>query len=479
MKALKYIIFLCFINTFINAQDIKTGWIYTIDTEFMEYTRTIKKTYDGGLLVLTYQWDDLNYKEVNSIQLIKLNKYGEEKWTQSIDLGFQEYPNDFEFYSTNEIIITGRNWTAKLDTNGNIKWQIEHFNDLDPDRNQGSGNDIEIFEGNIFITGTKRDSVFLMKVSTNGSVFWKYTYSYFPHAWAEGNSVEIRNNDEIVIGADVYEVEGGDHVYSRAGLYFINLAGQIKSFEIYECNLPECYGANPLVDMEINNNMIFILGKTFIPGRYEDAYLMAINLQNEVQWVNYYDDGNVFGVVNDLYVDDECNLLVCGAADQNNFWVFKCDTTGDLLWEYKYGLEEHLGKAYSITNLDSNEYAFIGFHGQMLGSDKAYVVQIGRDVISNIKSSRNVIDNYIMIQNYPNPFNTTTNIEYNLPRECNVLLSIYNSLGQNRLTLVDDFNSAGYHAVSFNASNYASGVYCIELLIDGKIQSLSKMLLIK
>ncbi len=62
-------------------------------------------------------------------------------------------------------------------------------------------------------------------------------------------------------------------------------------------------------------------------------------------------------------------------------------------------------------------------------------------------------------QNYPNPFNPSTTIRYALPTESKVSISIYNLLGQEITTLVNDVQSSGYHEVVFDASSLSSGVY--------------------
>ncbi|MBK7629956.1 MAG: T9SS type A sorting domain-containing protein [Ignavibacteriales bacterium] len=62
-------------------------------------------------------------------------------------------------------------------------------------------------------------------------------------------------------------------------------------------------------------------------------------------------------------------------------------------------------------------------------------------------------------QNYPNPFNPSTTIRYAVPNESKVSISVFNLLGQEVATLVNDIQSAGYHEVEFNASELSSGVY--------------------
>jgi hypothetical protein len=85
---------------------------------------------------------------------------------------------------------------------------------------------------------------------------------------------------------------------------------------------------------------------------------------------------------------------------------------------------------------------------------------------------------YALLQNYPNPFNPVTVINYQLPKTSNVKLSIYNALGQEVSTLVNELQNAGDYKVEWNASAYPSGVYFYHLEA-GSFVSNKKMMLIK
>ncbi|MFA7361660.1 MAG: T9SS type A sorting domain-containing protein [Candidatus Kapaibacterium sp.] len=85
---------------------------------------------------------------------------------------------------------------------------------------------------------------------------------------------------------------------------------------------------------------------------------------------------------------------------------------------------------------------------------------------------------YSLSQNYPNPFNPTTKINFALPKQGLVTLKIYDVLGREVRTLVNEIKSAGSYSVDFNASEFSSGVYFYRLQSEG-FTDIKKMMLIK
>jgi aminopeptidase N len=81
-------------------------------------------------------------------------------------------------------------------------------------------------------------------------------------------------------------------------------------------------------------------------------------------------------------------------------------------------------------------------------------------------------------QNYPNPFNPVTNIEYSIPKNSQVKLSVYDMTGKEVEVLVNEIKHAGRYSVSFNAMKKASGVYYYKLQA-GDFTEVKKMILLK
>ena len=85
---------------------------------------------------------------------------------------------------------------------------------------------------------------------------------------------------------------------------------------------------------------------------------------------------------------------------------------------------------------------------------------------------------FLLSQNYPNPFNSITNIQYQLSAASEVLLTIYNIRGQEVLRLVESDQPAGYHQITWNAANVASGMYFYRLRVGNFVQT-RKMILLR
>jgi hypothetical protein len=83
-----------------------------------------------------------------------------------------------------------------------------------------------------------------------------------------------------------------------------------------------------------------------------------------------------------------------------------------------------------------------------------------------------------LAQNYPNPFNPSTTIKYSIPELSKVKLTLFNLLGEEVTTLVNEEKIAGNYTVEFNASALPSGVYFYQLRA-GEYTAVKKMLLLK
>ncbi|MBK8549813.1 MAG: T9SS type A sorting domain-containing protein [Ignavibacteria bacterium] len=99
-------------------------------------------------------------------------------------------------------------------------------------------------------------------------------------------------------------------------------------------------------------------------------------------------------------------------------------------------------------------------------------------VASSITQLTEIVRSYELSQNFPNPFNPVTNINFSIPNSSNVVLKVFNNMGQEIETLVNEKLNAGSYQVDWNAVNYTSGIYYYKIQTEGFIET-RKMLLIK
>jgi hypothetical protein len=87
-------------------------------------------------------------------------------------------------------------------------------------------------------------------------------------------------------------------------------------------------------------------------------------------------------------------------------------------------------------------------------------------------------EKYELFQNYPNPFNPATKIEYQLPSDGFVTLKVFDMLGREVTTLVDERQEAGYKSVEWNAGSVSSGIYFYRLQCNN-YSAIKKMMVVK
>jgi len=106
-------------------------------------------------------------------------------------------------------------------------------------------------------------------------------------------------------------------------------------------------------------------------------------------------------------------------------------------------------------------------------SDSVFTIENASGIDEN-----EVVSEYILMQNYPNPFNNSTVISYSLSKTSFVTIKIFDALGNEIATLVNDVKSSGLFKLNWNADNLPSGFYFYQLIADNLITT-KKMILLK
>ncbi|MCC7094682.1 MAG: chitobiase/beta-hexosaminidase C-terminal domain-containing protein [Ignavibacteriaceae bacterium] len=124
-------------------------------------------------------------------------------------------------------------------------------------------------------------------------------------------------------------------------------------------------------------------------------------------------------------------------------------------------IDDNLNPDYSLTN---------DYNGEAVLSKQGFV--------ERTLNVNEIVKTYELEQNYPNPFNPATTIKYQIPKDGIVTLKIYDILGSEVATLVNEEKPAGRYEINFNASSLASGVYLYKLQVNDFI-NVKKMILLK
>jgi hypothetical protein len=191
-----------------------------------------------------------------------------------------------------------------------------------------------------------------------------------------------------------------------------------------------------LISIDSGNNNIYVGGYSNEGAQGQNATMIKYSTSGVQQWVVSYDSTNGNGYYTAIALDAQNNLYAL-ASQQINSPFYS-------LFTFKYS--QSPGGIHQISS--------------------------------------NIPNTYSLNQNYPNPFNPSTVIKFQVPNSGFVKLSIYDILGREISTLVNEELHAGTYQVDFDGSKFASGVYFYRLVVgdntnNGRFVDTKKMVLVK
>jgi photosystem II stability/assembly factor-like uncharacterized protein len=299
-------------------------------------------------------------------------------------------------------------------------------------------NSFLINEANIF-AGTSQG----LYLSTNNGVSWKIVDNILTDA-----EVYSLGLNDIGIFAGVAGYAGGS--FSDKGLY-----------------LSTDNGINWSPVLSTKNKVLSIAtSETNIFAGTEDggAYLST---DNGVNWSDV--NAGIFS-----------SMVYSSAISGNNIYV--ATQSGDVYvstdFGQTWGMESDNLIFNDVTSLAlSEQNIFIGTSS--CGIWKRPIADLLSKITSvELNYSGIIPTEFRLSQNYPNPFNPTTKIQFNISKDCHVLLAIYNTLGQEIEILVNQELSAASYTIDYNASRLPSGIYFYKIQ-SGVYSSTKKMMLVK
>lgn len=216
----------------------------------------------------------------------------------------------------------------------------------------------------------------------------------------------------------------------------------------------------------------------------ETKTIKLINLMNEntqekftvVRGINLVQNDSVKIVNPD---DETIKLISYGSAKEYGLEInFVSETALDRFVEFNINLPANSSHIYvpdwsDITNTQLMILVDIGNNGTIDDT-----LHLNNTVDVEDQGSLLTPDNYNLAQNYPNPFNPTTTISWQSPVGSWQTLKVYDLLGREVATLVNEYKPAGSYEVEFDASNLSSGVYLYKLT-TGEFTNTKKLMILK
>jgi len=470
-------------------------------TNDIDEGKCVRKTIDGGYIITGSCVSD-GMNSFADVLLFKTDSNGNIQWTKIYDRSFFEEGLSVGLSSDGGYIVGGRcltgsypfieppvsdAWILKTDANGDTLWSKIYG---------GSGNDyctsiLQTSDDGYIIGGTTNSEMnypcweinedfepdsaraWLIKTDVNGNIQWANTYLVRSH----GNCVIQASGGGYIITGCVFP----DPQSNQSDVLLIKTDA---NGEMIWSKIIGGSGYNVAFSVRETTDGYVIAGQTKAVGAPFNAYdalIIKTNLSGEVIW-NKTIIGQWSNAAFSVDVSDN-GYYFSGSTNGNwwitamsDMWIFKTDNNGNILWERIYDIRS-TDILFSGTLCMNGGFVVTGMTSFGFGGDLWLAKLDSEPTDVNNKSSTPA--KYVLYQNYPNPFNPSTTISYSLPKAAHITLKIYNVLGRDIQTLVDEYIQAGQYSIKFDAKGLSGGIYFYSLQIGSDFVSTKKMTFIR
>jgi uncharacterized delta-60 repeat protein len=523
-------------------------WAYNY--KCLSQPTSIKEDSDGNIYITGFgglnqsMWDYITMKCDSSGKIKWIRTYNG-------PANEADQANDIELDREGNVYVTGGSKgigtdfdfaTIKYDSAGNEQWVGRYnapafYSDI-------AGHVSVDAEGNVYVSGTSLGStsgsdIATVKYNNLGQFQWVKRYN----STANGN--DLSQGLEVDFSGNIFVAGTSDSTGSLYDYVTIKYdpSGNVEWTKRY--NGPANDG--DLVSSMVldNSGNVYVTGWSFGNGTQSDYATVKYNNSGEEQWTARWDDpASSYDYANDIAVDGDGNVYVTGISQgmgtDNDYTTVKYNSLGEQQWAVPYNGQsngsdvayhvtlDHLGDIY-VTGYSNNnaEYSTIKYNKQgvqqwnmnysiadyqstptdLLVDNSGNVLvagysnKVGQEWIwsivkyrqpgfvpSDVGTETTPPTEFVLYQNYPNPFNPTTKISWQSPVSTRQSLKVYDILGNEVATLVDEERPAGSYEVIFDANylsrgistrgGYASGVYFYSLRAGEFVQT-KKLILIR
>ena len=376
---------------------------------------------------------------------------------------------------------------AKYNSSGDLQWI----------KNQNPVNINQIFNvsfsllldnsNNIYISSTLQKNsssssvdIYTFKLNNAGTFQWE---NYYDDSVGESDNLSSAVLD---ISGNLY-IEGLSSITSpikkEIVCYKINGITGTRTW-IYTVS-----GTGTIDDQAYNitagiSNDIYITGALNNNSTYDDGILVKLNASTGTEiWRNILSSpGLVADIYTEVKVISSGALYVTGALNYGSassiIQIKRFNTSGDSLSSVNFNQGSQYAFPKAIIMGRSNSLILAGDDTRSNPNGHVFIVKYS--VLTGIEAvNSSVPEKYSLSQNYPNPFNPATKINFILPQDSKVSLTVFDLSGKVVGSLINDQSyTSGSHEIEFNAGNLSSGTYFYQLKA-GDFTETKKMLLIK
>jgi uncharacterized delta-60 repeat protein len=421
--------------------------------------------------------------------------------------------------------------TLKYSLNGNLLWQ----NSYSSTSGMGGGASLLTVtsDENVFVTGSSENENVTLKYNSDGNTIWVSNH-HFPGErydatslvvdasgnsyitgwtgvdWWHGSTRDYAtikfNSDGDTIWTRIYDNEDGwdearSIVCDEAGNAYVTGQSNGNYATIKYSNngdtlwVKQYNGPNDGYD--VASGIVFdSIGNVFVTGSSEgigsgsDYTTIKYNGAGETIWINRYNGlGNSDDEVISMTIDSEKSIYIVGKSRGLNgdfdIVTIKYTNDGDVEWISRYDASDVSAGLFaddypSAIKVSSYNAIYVAGSSEWPNSGKSiYTLIRYNQATTQVADEIDIIPkNFALEQNYPNPFNPSTKINWQSPVGSQQTLKIYDILGNEVATLVDEYKPAGKYEVEFSAASLPSGVYFYQLRAGEFVQT-RKMILLK
>ena len=332
--------------------------------------------------------------------------------------------------------------------------------------------------GNAFVTGAgiHDGGQYLVSFAFNGS-----GYTAGP-LWHFGTAHSVNAGRAITVdGSSNFYTTG--RVFENGTAYFTVIKYDPNENEQWatHCNGPNGNSGEPFALVVDAQGRVFATGRNWRGTLDQHIFTAAYAPNGDTLWTAYYDDDTGDETALGIILDSAGSVIVTGYDCINRYntdiVAIAYDVDGKRKWVYTYNGPSDAHDYGNAIAADHKGSIYVAGQVTRPGNQQDFVV------IKLVPSASAVDDAhaqkprmFALEQNYPNPFNPTTKIQFTVVDRLLTIVKVYDLLGREVTTVVNEVKEPGTYTVQFEGTNLASGVYLYRLQAGNFVQT-HKMIL--